>query len=105
MTFVAVAAFVQVLMQTQPIKADKVPTANRADVWADSAPGLWPAHCCALQQQAGTAFSVGWTKYNQRSSGSSMKHCTVKLNKQFLLNVSFVQPTNYKLQNQVTWIF
>jgi len=45
-TLVAVATFVQVLVQPQPIAADKVPTANRADMLADSATAPRPAHCC-----------------------------------------------------------
>ena len=45
-TLVAVATFVQVLVQLQPVAAHKVPTANRADMWADSATFPRPPHCC-----------------------------------------------------------
>ena len=53
-TLVAVATFMQVFVQTEPVQADKAIAALRAGMRT----GRLPAHCCCpLQQQAGTAFS------------------------------------------------
>ena len=53
-TLVAVATFMQVFVQTEPVQTDKALAALRAGVRAERL----PAHCCSpLQQQAGTAFS------------------------------------------------
>ena len=65
-TLVAVATFMQVFVQTEPVQTGKALAALRAGVRAERL----PAHCCCpLQQQARTASSGDWKTAGTAFSG------------------------------------